>query len=112
MKSYDAERIKAYIEENKDNIRSVSIGLKEDWSQTNDLCYEDGKFRMNLNRKKLTVMGISGSHWATPCMRVTYKDGTSEVLYCFSDDGDEADEAEKREAMKFCLLTGGGDYVW
>lgn len=87
MKKYDTAFIKAYIEKHHPELKSVACGMKEDWSWTADVVWEDGKFvsEFNWNSKSIEVAGITGSIWATPVMWVEFKDGHTEDIPCFFD---------------------------
>jgi len=76
MKKYNFKLIKEWIQENSDKILSAELGMKEDWWWTAETVYEDGKFTKDLDAGGLLIAGIDGSKWATPVMRVTYKDET------------------------------------
>ncbi len=76
MKIYDFENIKKFIEDNKDNIAEVDLGMQEDWYWTAETVFVDGEYITTIT-DETTIGGINGSSWATPEMRVTYKDGST-----------------------------------
>lgn len=86
FKQVDWERVKNYIEENKDKIESVTVGLAEDWGYTSGEVYneDDGYI------KKEDTYVYACSHWATPSMEVEFKDNTSEMMEV-SKAGDDSD---------------------
>lgn len=47
MKKYNAKLIRDFVEANKIEIKTVHLGMKEDWRWTNDLLYDadNGGFR-------------------------------------------------------------------
>lgn len=114
MKKYNAKLIRDFVETNKIKIKTVHLGMKEDWMWTNKLLYDadNGGYQFDLGDGDVKVAGITGSYWATPVMLVHFKDGKVEVLPCYSDDSEEADEVEKAKGKAFALATGGLDDVW
>lgn len=87
-KYYDNEFIRKYIEENKEEIKSVSVGMLEDWFWTAATIYENNdyieEYKEDIkNKKTLLAMGISGSYWATPIMEVEKNDGNTEKIECY-----------------------------
>ncbi len=88
MKKYDFEKVKNYIENNRNNIKSVYLGMHEDWFWTAENVFEDGEYTKKLG-ENTTIAGISGSYWATPVMQVEFKDGTEKVIGCYSGESDE-----------------------
>ncbi len=114
MKKYNAKLIRDFVEANKTEIKTVHLGMKEDWMWTNKLLYgaNDGGYQFDLVDGDVKVAGISGSYWATPVMAVCFTDGKAEVIPCYSDDADEASAGEKAQGRAFALMTGGLDDVW
>ena len=112
MKHYNTKFIKEYIEEHKEEIESVSCGMREDWSWTVDMVFAKGKFLEDYNWQSdyICVYGIDGSIWATPVMEVTFKNGGRDIIECFADDGDVADERKVRACKSFAAATGGMDF--
>lgn len=92
MKKYDTAFIKEYIEGRKNEIESVSCGMKEDWSWTAETVFSNSEFEPGYDwgSKSINVAGISGSTWATPVMEVLFNDGRTEIVDCFFDDGNVA----------------------
>jgi len=76
MKNYDYKAAKRYIQMHSDLIKEVSLGIEEDWYWTSEVVYEDLKFIVDLDKVGLEIGGISGSIWATPTMKIIFKDGT------------------------------------
>lgn len=114
MKKYNAKLIRDFVEANKIGIKTVHLGMKEDWKWTNQLLYDadNGGYQSDLGDGDVTVAGIRGSYWATPVMAVCFTDGKAEVLPCYSDDTEEASEEEKARGRALALATGGMDDVW
>lgn len=114
MKKYNAKLIRDFVEANKIGIKTVHLGMKEDWRWTNDLLYDadNGGYQFDLCKRDIMVQGIHGSLWATPVMAVCFTDGKAEVLPCYNDDTEEASEEEKARGRAFALATGGMDDVW
>lgn len=106
---YDTQFIKKYIQEHKDEIESVDCGMKEDWNWTAETVFSDGKLHScyKWDSKSINVAGISGSTWATPIMLVLFKDGRTEIVGCFLDDGSIAPPYQIAEQMDFVRNTGG-----
>lgn len=100
---YDFKRAKAFIEENKDEIESVSMGMHEDWFWAAETIYENGEYTHNLDT--LTKLGgISGSYWATPTICVRYKDGSVTHYICAIGENDERDKLAGQ--MKLAMMGG------
>lgn len=112
MKKYCTKLIKEYVEKNNDVIESIYCGMREDWSWTAELIYENGEFLSdyNWNNENISVAGISGSTWATPVMEILFKDGRSKIISCWEDDKVEENEDRIRQQKMFASETGGMDY--
>ncbi len=106
MKYYDPEFIKHYIDENKERIKSVDVGMREDWYWTAKTIFADGKYKKKLNQKRIKLGGVDGSYWATPVMLVVFKDGSTSIVECFLVDGKEM-PAEKIAEMKAFAADAG-----
>lgn len=111
MKNYNVAFIKNYIEEHKVEIETVTCGMREDWSWTAETVFENGEFSSNYDWSKehISVAGISGSTWATPVMEVEFKDGRTEIVDCYEDDGEKASQSQIAQQMAFARATGGMD---
>jgi len=98
MKKYDFAKAKRLIEENQEHIQDAYLGMYEDWFWTGEEVFndEDG-FTVNLDSVE-TIASISGSSWATPCLRVSLKSGADKCIACFVDDG-----APKSGGIPFAL---------
>ena len=83
MRYYAPEIARKYIENNKANIKSVDMGMKEDWFSTAVTVFEDGEYYVDLTGKTVCLAGIPASEWATPVMRVTFVDGTEKERSCW-----------------------------
>ena len=88
MKKYDFQKAKKYIEENKDNILSVAMGMHEDWFWTADIVFAEGEYKASLAGGDL-IAGIDGSCWATPVMEVIFKDGAEKIINCYTGESTE-----------------------
>ena len=111
MKYYSTKKIRGFVAKSEKPIESVSVGMKEDWSWTSKEIYAEGKFKVNVNEKRLKVAGIEGSTWATPVMSVDYTDGTDETIDCYVDDREIEDAEMIARQMEYARLTGGMDSV-
>lgn len=83
MKTYDFAKAKQLIEESKDNIETAYLGMSEDWSWTAVAVFKDGEFTMDLASQP-EIAGIKSSSWATPELRINFKDGNSDEIECFT----------------------------
>ena len=112
MKHYNTKFIREYIEQHKEQIESVECFMREDWSWTCDTVFKDGEFCKGFDwkGKYLEVAGITGSTWATPTMEVEFKDGRTEIIECWIDDGERVSERQIMEQKAFAAATGGMDY--
>lgn len=113
MKKYNAKLIHDFVEANKIRIKTIYLGMKEDWTWTKKLLYDadNGGYQLDLGDGDVTVAGITGSFWATPVMAVRFTDGKVGVISCYSDDAEEVSEIEKARGQAFALETGGMDDV-
>lgn len=74
MKVYNYEKAKELIEKYKDkDLKSASLGMKEDWGWTAETIWYNGKFLTKLN-KKTKIAGINKSYWATPVIELDFGD--------------------------------------
>lgn len=115
MKYYNAKFIKDFIEKRKDDIKVVEVGMSEDWSWTAKTIFNEKEgfsYPLDLRKdNKIEIAGINGSTWATPVMRVIYKDEHIEIVECWEDDGNITSEIEINKQKAFAALTGGMDSV-
>ena len=108
MKEYDFKSAKRYIQMHSDLIREVCMGMKEDMWWTATPIYSDSKFEVDLDKSGLKIGGISGSYWATPCMQITFNDGTEVFKDCFTGKSSE----QKPEWFTLgCLSQPYQDYI-
>lgn len=112
-KKYDTSFIKNYIEEHKEEIETISCGMREDWSWTEKTVFENGGLSddFDWNEEHISVAGISGSSWATPVMKVEFKDGRTEIVECYVNDGEQVSKQQIARQKAFGRATGGMDYV-
>ena len=100
MKTYDYKTAQRMIQMRSDLISSVALGMSEDWFWTADTVYEEGRMIHDLSTEP-EIAGIKGSRWATPTIHICYKDGTEEMLDCFTGDSD----SEKPEWFDLGVLS-------
>jgi hypothetical protein len=87
MKSYDFQKAKLLIEQERDQIQEASLGMYEDWFWTAEEVFNDQEGFVRDLETVDSIAGISGSSWATPCLRITYRDGNESCIGCFKDGG-------------------------
>lgn len=68
MRLYDYKKAKQFIEQNKENIKRVLLGMHEDWFWTSETIFENGEYLADLDDENLKIGGIPGSTWATPVL--------------------------------------------
>lgn len=116
MKYYNAKFIKDFIEKRKDEIKTVEVGMQEDWNWTSETIFDQKEgFSYPLDSRednKIVIAGINGSTWATPVMRAIYKDEHIEIVECWEDDGNIESEIKINKQKVFAALTGGMDSVF
>ncbi|MDR0287232.1 MAG: hypothetical protein LBI03_05950 [Clostridiales bacterium] len=105
MKLYDTQIVKKVIKNEGKNIKSIYLGMKEDFAPTAAEVFRNGKTLISLDEKTVDVAGINGSIWATPVMEIEYTDGRKEVEPCFYDDGETAPDDEIQSARNFAQAT-------
>lgn len=113
MKKYNANFIKNYIEQHKEEIIRVHCGMREDWSWTAETIFENGELSSDYdwNKETISVAGISGSTWATPVMEVEFKEGRTEIVNCYEDDGERESQSQISQQKTFARATGGMDCI-
>lgn len=82
---YDPKKARKYIEKNKEKISYVEMGMKEDWFSTSQIVFASGEYSYDLTEETVNLLGIYGSIWATPIMRVTFKDDTEKDIPCYKE---------------------------
>lgn len=113
MKCYDYDTIKDFFDEHNDEIKVLYIGMAEDWTQTCSKFTSGFDYQIVKKGQHLFVRGIPGSTWATPVMKVVYKNGLEEILPCWFDDGGATPDEEVVAFCKgFAKTTFGGDSVY
>lgn len=112
MKFYDAKFVKGYIEAYKSVIDTITLGIKEDWRNTSDTIFANGKLKKKFfkGNNKVEVMGITGSGWGTPIMEVIAKDGSTTLIECFFDDGNKISAEAAFACFQFAKSTGAYSY--
>jgi hypothetical protein len=90
MKKYSAEILRQVIESEGGNIDTITLGMREDWGATASVIYRAGKLVTRLGKNVVRNAGISGSIWATPIMKIKYKDGKTELKDCYFVSGKNA----------------------
>lgn len=112
MKYYSYDIIKDFYDSHRDEINALYLGMAEDWTLT---CseFDSGSNHQIINAGQyLYVRGIPGSTWATPVMKVVYKNGLEEILPCYFNDGEKVSEEEIASCKTFVKATMGGDSVY
>ena len=114
MKYYSKKIIQDYIEANKDKLEFVDVGMREDWGWTSGEIWnaEDGYDSRFESDDRIEVAGIHGSCWATPVMKVYFKDGDSDIIECYTDDRVSTDRTTVATMKAFASATGGMDFVY
>lgn len=74
-KEVDWNKVEKYIEENKNEIKSVVVGLAEDWGYTSG---EVWNRKEGYIKKENTYVHASSS-WATPSMEIAFTNGEEEM---------------------------------
>lgn len=108
MKCYSYDIIKDFYDSHRDEINALYLGMAEDWTLT---CSDFGSgFNYQIIKigQYLYVRGIPGSVWATPVMKVVYKNGLEEILPCWFEEGEKLSEEE----VAACKASVGGDSVY
>ena len=108
MKYYSYDIIKDFFDEHKDEIKALYIGMAEDWTQTCSKFTSGFDYQIIKKGWHLYVRGIPGSLWATPVMKVVYKNGLEEILPCWFEEGEKISE----EKVAFCKVKYGEDSVY
>ena len=88
FKRYNWQKIRQKISEEKSKgLSKVEAGMAEDWGWTANAIWKRGRgfLRDDCGRKygedlSAEVMGIDGSFWATPVIKLHYSDGHIEEL--------------------------------
>lgn len=75
----DWNKAKQFIEENKERLEDVEVGLAEDW----DCTYSELWTKENGYKNAGYLQFYGASTWATPAITVTYLDGTEETFECW-----------------------------
>jgi hypothetical protein len=74
MRVYNFKKAKEVIKKYKDmDLKSASLGMKEDWHWTAETVWANGKFTKKLN-EKTEIGGITKSYWATPVLELDFED--------------------------------------
>ena len=89
MRNYDFPTIKNFIDQHRDEIDTVLLGMHEDWYWTADTVFENGEYQKDLADKDTKIGGIIGSYWATPVMQVHFKNGHDEIFNSWIGDQEE-----------------------
>ena len=101
MRYYDYEKAKNLIEENNDKIVRAFLGIKEDWFWTAEPVWENGKYILDLDDKP-NILGIKGSKWGTPAIRLYYEGGENTIIECYYQDGEQSEKPD----IEFGPLSG------
>lgn len=103
MKYYDLDKIKAFISKNLTQIDRIDIGIMEDWMDTNQRIFANGRLLVELPEagKKVMFREIHGSMWGTPAMRVVYSDGCVDVVKCYFEAGPKILPSKRDEIANY-----------
>lgn len=88
MKKYDFKKAKMIIAANAKNLKTVSMGMYEDWFWTAKTIWEKGKYIKKLNNDTY-LGGIQNSYWATPAIKLTFKNNKIKMLECSKGESDK-----------------------
>ena len=83
MKYYDYEKAKQLIEKHKDELACANMGMTGDWHMTAVEVWAGGEYVEPVKGK---LAGIEDSYWATPTIRLTFKDGRFMEEPCWIDE--------------------------
>lgn len=108
MKYYSYDIIKDFYDSHRDEINALYL----DWSLTCSKFGSGSNHQIINGGQYLYVRGIPGSTWATPVMKVVYKNGLEEILPCYFDDGEKVSEEEIASCKTFVKAAMGGDSVY
>ena len=102
MRKYDVQTIIRYIGRNKAKLEKIDIGIMEDWLETSQRIYENGKLLIDFPRgdKPLVIRAIQGSMWGTPVMRAVYKNGMVNVINAFKTVGRNTSPDKVQEILE------------
>ena len=101
MKKYDFEKAKEIIEKEKDVLAEALLGMHEDWFWTGETIWENGEYKIEL-KEGVEIAGICGSKWATPVIKLEYKDGSERFLECYKGES----TGKKSEFFQLGELSG------
>lgn len=90
-----------------DVLGEASAGMYEDWFWTGCTIWPEVKDE----DKELHLEPCTSSTWATPCLWITYKDGTERVFECYTDDTPEEERdrlSEQVTAQTKSVFWAGG----
>lgn len=108
MKKYDFDKAKKLIQEAKqEDLIFAEMGMKEDWEWTSERVWSpENGFSMPFFEK--TIGGITGSAWATPILRLYFKNKTKSIN-CYFRIEDNFSKETIKEMKSFAKITGGGE---
>jgi hypothetical protein len=79
--NYDFKKAKKLILKHQKDLMTASLGMHEDWFWTTETAFENGMLTQDLDNITI-IAGINGSAWATPTLRLEFKDGTDKMIPC------------------------------
>lgn len=83
MRYYDFKKARKIILADKKAV-SADIGMAQDWGRTAEEVWNKKEgFKVDLMKKGLHLGGIEGSYWATPLLKIYYKDGLLREIPCY-----------------------------
>lgn len=72
-------KLRGFIEQNKEYINSVKVGLAEDWTWTSGEVWNDKIGYVPQEEANV----FAASRWATPSVKIYYKDGNCKMIECW-----------------------------
>lgn len=89
LRMYDFTKARSIVQKKWDLIETALLGIHEDWFWTAEAIMEKGMWTHSLEAGS-EIAGIQGSSWATPALKLEYKDGTEEFIECFNGEAEES----------------------
>lgn len=86
MRNYDYKKAIEIIEQEKENLNSVYLGMISNWRWTSEMVWCKNSYLINL-KKKPKILGIGGSTRDKPTLKLCYKNGDFAYIDCYIEDG-------------------------
>lgn len=96
MRKYDFAKAREIIGKHAATLEKATLGMAEDWWWTGEVVWEAGTFVKDL-KPGLEIAGIDGSSWATPAIKLDFKDGTTKFHPCH--DGGKSEDPTKLQRL-------------